>query len=596
MSEAILRKDWVSQVELAFEKLKAASTAERQEWFEIIREDHGRDAEAELKAKLTAHDQAMQPKPRLTWRRHLNGAKATATGDAIKVTPLRDVVDVATPTPEPAPKTEPEPEPSKLMLPAVRFSTETPKPNDAPAVLSQVAPYDSAKEYVRRNSFRDGLLAAFFWQGEFWEWNGRHYEALPAEVIRDRVYAFLDGSQKLARDEVARFRPTPKNVNEVIDALKAGLTPVSKGWHPPVWIDTGQSAADVLVFRNGLVNVVTGERMPLTPKLWVHSGVDYDYDPKAKCPRWERFLEEDFPGDRASQDCIEEQLGYGMTEETKFERAGMWIGEKRSGKGTIAFIQRKLIGDGAYVGLSFTSWLSNENSASCMIGKRVGVFPDVRLKPGKAYGASYDAGGINFPSIEMLLKITGEDTMTLGRKWIGPWHGQLKLKLILISNDILNFNDAILPTRFIKINFTQSFAEREDADLREKLKAEISGIAIRCMAAYRRLLARGRFSQPQSSIELERKVQAESDPYTAFISHYFVVEPEGMVNCALVKLKFEEWCHQRRRADLLCSTSTASQLSQRLKKVASLRTFKPHGGQRQYIGLRMKTKEERETA
>src|SRR5262245_50915686 len=66
--------------------------------------------------------------------------------------------------------------------------------------------------------------------------------------------------------------------------------------------------------------------------------------------------------------------------------------------------------------------------------------------------------------------------MTLGRKWIGPWHGQLKLKLILISNDVLNFNDAILPTRFVKINFTQSFAEREDADLREKLKAEISGI------------------------------------------------------------------------------------------------------------------------
>src|SRR5262249_18819329 len=156
---------------------------------------------------------------------------------------------------------------------------------------------------------------------------------------------------------------------------------------------------------------------------------------QAKCPLWENFLKEVFPNDKASQDCIEEQLGYGMTEETKFEKAGMWIGKKRSGKGTIATIQHKLIGNGAYVGLSFSTWLANENSPSCMIGKRVGVFPDVRLKSGKRYGQGYDAGGLTYPSIEMLLKITGRDHHTLARKYIGPWHGRLGLKLILISND-----------------------------------------------------------------------------------------------------------------------------------------------------------------
>src|SRR5262249_24851956 len=113
---------------------------------EVIRDDHGRDAELELKGRLAAHDQAMQPKARLTWRRHLNGTKAPATREAIKraPAPLRDVLDIAVPSPDPSP----EPEPSKVLLRAVRFSTEAPKPNDAPAVLSQVAPYDSAKEYV----------------------------------------------------------------------------------------------------------------------------------------------------------------------------------------------------------------------------------------------------------------------------------------------------------------------------------------------------------------------------------------------------------------------------------------------------------------
>src|SRR5262245_29482297 len=62
MSEAILRQDWLSQVELAFEKLKAADTVEREDWFEVIREEGGSKAEAELRAKLAAHDQAMQAK------------------------------------------------------------------------------------------------------------------------------------------------------------------------------------------------------------------------------------------------------------------------------------------------------------------------------------------------------------------------------------------------------------------------------------------------------------------------------------------------------------------------------------------------------
>ena len=58
------------------------------------------------------------------------------------------------------------------------------------------------------------------------------------------------------------------------------------------------------------------EPIALSPRLWLHSAVGYDWSPEARCPRWVRFLEEIFSGDRESQDCIEEFLGYGMTDET----------------------------------------------------------------------------------------------------------------------------------------------------------------------------------------------------------------------------------------------------------------------------------------
>ena len=608
MSEAILAKEWLPQVERAFERLKAADTAEREEWCQVIREDEGPKAEADLRAKLAAHDQAMQAKPKSKpWRRDLNRANA-APCDAIKVAaaPIRDTLDVAAKRLDASEAAAPAIElpPSTALVPftpkpepLARFAGEAPKTNDGlPPLLSLSSPYDTAKEYARRYCFYEGMLATYFWQSEFWEWNGRYYEVLAPEIIRDRVYAFLDGSQRRTKEGEERFKPTPKLVNDVFDALKAGLVLPAKH-QPPMWLDTGKPANDVFVFRNELVNLQTGDTIELTPKLWVHSAVDYDHDQHAKCPVWERFLEEVFPSDKASQDFIEEWLGYGMTEETKFEKAAMWIGEKRSGKGTIAFVQRKLIGDGAYVGLSFSTWLTNENSPACMIGKRVGVFPDIRFKPGKAYGASYDAGGITHTSTEMLLKIIGSDTLTLGRKYLGAWHGQLRLKLTLISNVVLNFNDTTLPWRFIKINFTQSFFGKEDVDLRDKLVTETSGIANRCMTAYRRLVAKGRFIQPQSGLDLERKVIAESDPYTAFVNDVFVIDPVGMVDCGQVKIKFNDWCRERGRFDVLRSTPTASLLTQRLKGVAGLEglgTYRQHGKGRSYVGLRLKTKTERE--
>ena len=91
MSEAIVREDWLTQVERAFEKLKSASTAEREEVCEVVLLDYGSEAEAELKAKLAAHDQAMQAKgvvkSSLSWRRELP--------PAIKAPPGRDTLDVA---------------------------------------------------------------------------------------------------------------------------------------------------------------------------------------------------------------------------------------------------------------------------------------------------------------------------------------------------------------------------------------------------------------------------------------------------------------------------------------------------------------------
>jgi putative DNA primase/helicase len=496
--------------------------------------------------------------------------------------------------PEPAPVAARIVKSLKPKEPAPHFG-EGPALPVAAVVLSAQAPYDTAKEFTRRHCAKDGKLVVYFWQGQFWRWNGRHYEGDDKEhtVLRGKVYEFLDKAHRWAgHGQTVPFQPKPEHVNAVLDGLRAGLA-LGVECQPPMWLDTRQPATEWIVFQNRIVNVLTGEVRELTPNLWVHSALGFDWEPEAQCPRWQRFLEELFPGDEESKQCLEEWTGYCMTEETKFQKGAMLLGPKRSGRGTWTHVMRKLVGDESYVGLSFNTWTSGDNSREVLIGKRVGVFSDVRFKPGKMYGQNWDAGGITHKDAELALNITGEDTITIPRKYIGAWRGQLRLKLTVISNEVPNLNDSsgVLPSRFVKVRFSVSFFGREDVNLRAKLEAELPGIAVRCLKAHRRLCERGRFVQPKSAEVLELELaEASGDPFAAMALETFAPDAEGTVTKTVAYMKFELWCRNNGRMDLFMKTRN-NKFGERLREVAGFERvtdMRPHGQPRQWLGMRLR--------
>jgi putative DNA primase/helicase len=212
---------------------------------------------------------------------------------------------------------------------------------------------------------------------------------------------------------------------------------------------------------------------------------------------------------------------------------------------------------------------------------------------GTRAGQSWDAGGITHKDAELFLNITGEDTVTIPRKYIGAWHGQLRLKLTVISNEVPNLNDSsgVLPSRFVKIRFSVSFFGREDVNLRAKLEAELPGIAARCLKAYRRLCERGRFVQPKSAEVLELELaEASGDPFAAMVLETFAPDAEGTVTKTVAYMKFELWCRNNGRMDLFMKTRN-NKFGERLKEVAGFEgvtDFRPHKKPRQWLGMRLR--------
>lgn len=464
--------------------------------------------------------------------------------------------------------------------------------DDGEIVLSKPSPFDSARVFARQHCYTDGVLTTYHWMGGFWRWNGGFYEPVDDAKITDEVWRFLDGAKTSTRGDGdrQRFLPKSRDVDEVIRGLKAGVSLDAK-FSPPRWHD-GRAAGSLLVFKNCVVDIETGEVMPPNPALWAHDGADYEFSPEARAPRWEQFLEEVFPGDVESQMTIEEQLGYGMTYETKFEKGALWIGVKRSGKSTMAHIQKRLVGDRAYIGLSFNTLTRGENSCAEIVGKKVAVFADTRFRPARMYGQSFDPGGISHAAAELLLNIIGQDTISVGQKYKSKWIGQLPTKVIITSNETPNLQDTsgVLPSRFIKLAFRQSFYGKEDIELRQKLEEELPGIAARCIEAYRRLCRRGRFIQPKSGLELERRIEAKINPFAAFMQEKYEADraSEGPT-VEVFYSTFCQWCEENGRTDLRRSTPKQKLIQQitAIEEWAWLKVFRPHGKQRRYPEIRL---------
>lgn len=144
-----------------------------------------------------------------------------------------------------------------------------------------------------------------------------------------------------------------------------------------------------------------------------------------------------------------------------------------------------------------------------LIGKRVAIISDARL------GGRADQHAI----AERILSITGEDALTIDRKYSPAWTGQLQTRFVVISNELPRLADTsgALASRFIVLLLTESFYGREDQALTAKLLTELPGILNWAITGWRRLQNFGHFKQPDSALDAVQQLEDLGSPIAAFV-------------------------------------------------------------------------------
>lgn len=448
---------------------------------------------------------------------------------------------------------------------------------------SPAAPLDVARRILSDYS-ADDLLTLRHWRNGWMQWDRDHWVEIEDKEVRASVYRRLESATYQKKEGVEPWNPKARTVSDVIDAM-AGVTHLPERVDPPYWLPdgthiAGAGADQVVACRNGLLDVASRELMTLTPALFNRVAVPFDYAADADAPTaWLEFLDSVWPDDPASVDLLAEWFGYVLSGRTDMQKIMLIVGPTRSGKGTIADVLAGMIGRGNVAGPTLASMATNFG-LSPLLGRPLAIVSDARL-----------GGGNTFQVVERLLSISGEDMLTVDRKYRDPWTGKLPARFMIMTNELPRFGDAsgAIANRFVVLTMLHSFLGKEDRSLRGRLARELPGILRWSLDGLDRLVSNGRFTVTPASEDMITTLHDAVSPISAFLRDCCDRGPHLEAPVEILFGAWNLWCLENFRDH----TGTVQTFGRDLMAaVPGIKITQPRDGdgqrKRRYVGLSLK--------
>jgi putative DNA primase/helicase len=376
-------------------------------------------------------------------------------------------------------------------------------------------------------------------QATWHHWTGKQYEVTSDDDLKAKLWKWLSRCSFFKKGKLAGFQPSRNIVSGVMDALRA-VANRSSMLEAPCWLTSGPS--QIIAFDNGLLDVekflISGnaEILPHTPRWFSPNCLPHQFDQKAECPEWLRFLHEVFDGDVERMEALQQWFGYNLIADNRHHKMALLIGPPRSGKGTTLAVLSAMLGKH-----------NISNSSLAALGGRFGLEPLVgRL------AALIDEGHLGKFSdtsliLERLKAISGGSEQTVDRKGVAALSSvSLKVRFTLAVNEIPRLSDssAAMRSRLLVIPFFNTFEGREDVGLVERLITEIPGITNWALSGLRTLRANGRFQNPTAGEKILRDFVYLSSPVKAFLDECCEVDNGASVSRREIQLAWSVWCDE----------------------------------------------------
>jgi putative DNA primase/helicase len=447
-------------------------------------------------------------------------------------------------------------------------------PDGAVILPAPSAPMAVARQFTAENHTHIKYPTLQHWRGGWWQWLGPKWVEVEQRAMSAAAYTFTEDAVYLKKDKAEPWAPNRRKISDLLDALAAVVhVPETAGM--PAWLNDAGHDGLIVSVANGLLDVNSRELFGHDPLFFNATSVPFHYDPDAPRPeRWHAFLRELWGDDQASINALGEWFGYIISGRLDLHKILLIVGPTRAGKGVISRTLGQLVGTENVAGPTLSS-LAGDFALAPLLGKTLAVVSDARLNGRGAHTV-----------VERLLSISGEDTLTVNRKYRDQWTGKLPARLMLCSNELPQLGDAstAIAGRFVPLLLNRSFYDSEDLDLETTLALELPGILNWALEGLTRLAENGRFTRPAKADDTLQTLQDLASPVGAFVRDRCEVSTKQVVSIDDLYTAWRAW------SEMNGHPVSNKQLFGRNLRAANpaIKVIQPGSGdsrQRQYLGI-----------
>lgn len=396
-----------------------------------------------------------------------------------------------------------------------------------------------------------------YWDGVRWasDENGeikRRADKMLADMAKDLKEMQDDPAYNAYKKHLSRSRSHRGKEGFIAEARHLEGVPVL-----PSEMDRAGNAFNV---RNCLISLKTGRTAEHDKKYMISKLAPVTYDENARCPRWDRFIEEVTCGDKSLQLYLQRMIGYCMTAYTKEQCMFFLYGNGSNGKSVFVDTIAYMLGEYAASCQPETVMMRDRNNtARGDLARLKGARMVVTSEPND--GCRLDEG--------IVKQMTGgtENKLTARFLYGREFEFSPEFKIVMSTNykPVIKGTDNGIWRRVRLIPFTAEFTkENRDPQLTEKLRRELPGILNWAIAGAVGWCKEG---LPPCAIidEAGQEYRSEMDRVQQFLDDCTERSDSGSTQASTLYKCYRAWCSEQGDRFPISSNKFCSEMKRRYK-------------------------------
>jgi len=292
----------------------------------------------------------------------------------------------------------------------------------------------------------------------------------------------------------------------------------------------------LLNVKNGTLDLKTGLLRPAEFSDFISKQSPVVFNPDARAPRWEQFLQEVFEGKQDVIDYVQKAAGYSLTGINSEHVLFIMWGDGENGKSTFLESLRHVLQEYSASVASKTLMESRNQGGGNASG-------DVARLKGIRFANTTEAGEGNKFDEEKIKLLTSSDTITARFLYQDEFEFKPEFKLWIACNHrpAIRGTDRGIWRRIRLIPFTAFFPpEKREAGLEDRLKGEAEGILTWLVRGCARWQAEG-LTPPAEVVEATAEYKADMDTLGGFLQSKCLLGPKYKANPSQLYAEFKAW-------------------------------------------------------